>query len=128
VTAGIAEMFVQSHTGAIHILPALPDLWKDGQVKGLRTRGGGSIDIKWKDGQPSEVNFSSDLGGTFRLRSEWPLELSNNSNANSNPLLDTTPIPEPIIYGNPDLSLELKKYYDYDFKLEAGESITIKPL
>ncbi len=54
-TAGIAEMLVQSHEGMIRILPALPDKWKTGKVRGLKVRGGHSIDISWKDGVLEEA-------------------------------------------------------------------------
>ncbi|EJY56572.1 aliphatic sulfonates family ABC transporter, periplasmic ligand-binding protein [Alicyclobacillus hesperidum URH17-3-68] len=51
VIAGIAEMLVQSHRGEIHVLPALPDAWPRGRVRGLRCRGGYTIDIAWEGGR-----------------------------------------------------------------------------
>jgi hypothetical protein len=73
--AGIAEMLVQSHDGAIHILPALPDEWaKEGCVTGLRARGGFEIvKLQWRDGRINHLVIKSTLGGNLRLRTTDPL-------------------------------------------------------
>lgn len=67
VTAGIAEMLVQSQSGEIRLLPALPKAWPAGKVEGLRARGGFTVDVAWASGKLSAVKILSTLGRPCRL-------------------------------------------------------------
>ena len=62
-TSGMAEMLLQSHTGYIAPLPALPDAWKDGQVSGLVARGNFEVSMKWKEKNLETLAFLSHAGG-----------------------------------------------------------------
>lgn len=61
-TAGVTEMLMQSHSGFIHLLPALPDAWHEGKVKGLCARGNFTIDMTWKDGKLERADILSGSG------------------------------------------------------------------
>lgn len=68
VTAGIAEMLLQSHDEAIDILPAIPKSWKNGSITGLKARGGFEVDIEWKNCLVTRLVVKSNLGGICNLR------------------------------------------------------------
>jgi alpha-L-fucosidase 2 len=66
--AGIIEMLLQNHAGEIHLLAALPTAWPDGSVRGLRARGGYSVDIAWQDGRLEQATLVSERGEPVRVR------------------------------------------------------------
>lgn len=74
--AGIAEMLLQSQEGDIHLLPALPDAWKEGAFTGLVARGGFVVDAGWKSGQVVKAVVVARGGGSCRVRTAAPLRLA----------------------------------------------------
>ena len=137
VSAGICEMLLQSHDGAVHLLPALPEAWKDGEVKGLRSRGGFVVDEQWKNGELQTVTVQSTIGGTLRLRSYVPLSLAKApkgvvlkeaQGACPNALLAPAEIRTPLKSAElKDFQLlPIRKVYEYDVETEAGTSYTFK--
>ena len=138
--AGICEMLLQSHDGAVHLLPALPVSWDQGEVKGLLARGGFTVDINWRQCRVASATITSKLGGKLRLRSYWPLEgkgLKSAEGACPNELLAPAAIRQPIVSpeapkasasprrGGPGGPSSIKKVYEYDLDTEAGGTYTI---
>ncbi len=129
VAAGICEMLVQSHDGALHLLPALPDDWAEGEVSGLRARGGFEVSMKWGGAQLRQATIRSSIGGTLRLRSYVPLQGKGLQPAKGecpNRLMMPVQVAKPLISG--ELAtlqpLPLRKVYEYDVKTQPGKSYT----
>ena len=125
--AGICEMLLQSHDGAVHLLPALPDAWTEGEVKGLCARGGFTVDITWSQGTLQQATVRSRLGGVLRLRSFVPLKGKGLKVAQGdcrNPLLMPADIKAPL--RSDELSslptIPLPPVYEYDIDTRAGET------
>lgn len=83
VAAGVVEMLMQSHSGEISLLPALPENWQEGSIKGLRGMGGYDIDIIWEKGVLKESVIASDFTQKCRLRTKTPVKvMSGNQEIN----------------------------------------------
>jgi alpha-L-fucosidase 2 len=66
--AGLAEMLIQSHSGMIELLPALPSAWQNGILKGIAARGGYNVDMEWEKGQLVSVRIAGPPSADFKLK------------------------------------------------------------
>jgi alpha-L-fucosidase 2 len=132
-TSGLTEMMMQSHDGAIFLIPALPDVWLTGSVTGLRARGGFEIEsLQWKNGDIVKAVVKSTIGGNCRIRSYTELvtesgeELNVAKGDNQNQFYQVPNIKEPIISEKAALKgFEVKKTYLYDIETEVGQEIVL---
>lgn len=76
-TAGIAEMLLQSHLGELHLLPAIPDAWKEGSVNGLKARGNFEVAMSWKNHQLTTATITSNVGGVCKVRTAVPVTIKS---------------------------------------------------
>ena len=127
--AGIAEMLVQSHDGALHLLPALPQKWPHGKVTGLVARGGFVVDIEWKDGQVTMAKVTSRLGGNLRLRTSAYMSLQGGGmlaraeGDNPNPYYLIPDVSAPLISSEALLEMgPVPDYNLYDIDTKPGKT------
>jgi alpha-L-fucosidase 2 len=76
--AGISEMLVQSNEGFINILPALPSEWSEGCIKGIKVRGGATVDLEWSKGKASKITITGGWNDEIKLRTQNGLWLEFN--------------------------------------------------
>ncbi|WP_321335451.1 glycoside hydrolase family 95 protein [uncultured Bacteroides sp.] len=124
-TAGVAEMLLQSHDGAVQLLPALPDIWQKGKVSGLMARGAFEVSMEWNHAELTKAIILSKIGGNLRIRSYVPLTgegLMEAKGENTNPLFRRANIKTPLVSKSINSQYPiLYKTYEYDIMTEAGK-------
>ncbi|MFD1628298.1 glycosyl hydrolase family 95 catalytic domain-containing protein [Pseudopedobacter beijingensis] len=133
-TAGIIEMLLQSHNGSLHLLPALPDEWREGIVKGIKGRGNFTVDMEWKQNKLVKSVILANQGGVCRVKSFQPIQVVGVSDPERkgegiNPLL---PRVQELKFTNVTnvklLDLKVDKTYEIEFMTEKGKTYTVVPL
>ena len=119
---------MQCHDGTIHLLPALPDDWTSGSMKGLRAQGGFDVDFEWENGLLTQLRVRSNLGGNLRLRVPNEIKgkkLKQAKGANTNPFYAVPAIKKPLISEQARLNpVLLPKTQVYDVQTKAGKTYT----
>jgi alpha-L-fucosidase 2 len=131
-TAGIAEMMLQCYDGDIHLLPALPDAWKNGAIKGLRALGGFEIvEMKWQSGVVKKLVIRSLLGGNCRLRvpnvltATGKVSLKPASGKNTNVFYAVDATSAPLIHTATSEKPSVPAGILYDLPTSAGQTYTL---
>ncbi|AUS07044.1 glycosyl hydrolase family 95 catalytic domain-containing protein [Pseudotamlana carrageenivorans] len=134
-TAGIAEMLLQSHDDALFLLPALPESWKEGSVKGLVAIGGFEVDLHWEANTLETVKIYSKKGGNLRIRTNQILldkngvELQKATGENTNMFYQNPKIKEPIVSNhtnNEEVIVTTFNVYDVSTQANSAYNFTTK--
>ena len=128
-TSGITEMLMQSADGAVHLLPALPDVWQAGNIGGLLAQGGFEVvDMEWKEGKLTKVEVKSKLGGNLRLRVPNELKSADGrsvkiaSGQNSNAFYHNEEVAGAVVSPKAKMTEpNIKKTFLYDVPTQAGK-------
>ncbi len=127
--SGVVEMLLQSHDGAVHLLPALPEAWNQGEVSGLKTRGNFEVSMKWNGGQLENAVIKSHIGGPLRIRSYVPLKgrgLKKAKGGCPNPLLRAPQITDADVSPSASMTgINLREVYEYDMNTSPGQIIEL---
>jgi hypothetical protein len=105
--SGVCEMLLQSHMGQIQLLPALPQAWSEGQIKGIRARGAFEVDMKWTEGKLVEALIHSHQGSDCILRANMPVDVEQ---------------------GGKKVRVQAMEDGAVSFPTEAGEQYQVKPI
>nr|WP_294894500.1 glycoside hydrolase family 95 protein [uncultured Pedobacter sp.] len=134
VTAGITEMLLQSQAGELYLLPALPDAWPSGEIKGIKGRGGFEVAMKWDYSKLKKATIKSVLGGNCRLRTNVPVKIveavsKNAEMDNPNTLMTTYGAASYIKSDKAKLQeIEPLGKYVIDFDTQKGKTYTVVPV
>ena len=110
-TAGIAEMLLQSHAEYIHLLPALPQAWKTGSIKGLKARGNFEVSCSWDESKLKEATILSLSGEECRVRTDIPIRIFHNGKE---------------IASSTSIQASGRTYHEITIPTQIGETYTLK--
>ena len=110
-TAGIAEMLLQSHAEYIHLLPALPQAWKTGSIKGLKARGNFEVSCSWDESKLKEATILSLSGEECRVRTDIPIRIFHNGKE---------------IASSTSIQASGRTYHEITIPTQTGETYTLK--